>query len=255
MAAKLSGKSNLNPSAEPLKELMLFAPDLVTKVVKDPFGSGFDPRTAEVGRYVLTQSGSMLSAIVQLNGCIEDMRAVHSMLGKYPWREDRISRAKHLDLNWFLFQNLCYKFKEKLKLAFNSQRKIAKSLILVSPSWLKEELKLIETALGRHIQDRGNTVHNWNVTHGNIDLISMIELFKYANLAGETVDLPEHFLDLTGHFRDAKWFLRLSIKRAIHEADSSLARILATHEPTPKEIVKYVDEIMQRVLRGEIRFQ
>ncbi len=197
----------------------------------------------------------MLSALVQVAGTVDDMRAVCAMLGKYPWDEKKVSRSKHLELSWFLFQNLCYKFKEKTKLVYNCQNQISRLLGIEEAQWLRSELKNVERTLGGHIQDRGNTVHKWNVKHKDIDFLSMVELMRSFKQAGQELELPDGFFDLVGHYNDARYLLLDTAKVALADAESCLERILVNHEPRPKSIIQKAEETVGLIIRGEIVLQ
>lgn len=235
-----------------INELLLAAPKITAYYIKNPFDDSVDPYTRRIGTYIIDKSSTMLSALVQVAGTVDDMRTVVSMLGKYPWDERRISRAKHLELSWFLFQNLCYKFKEKLKLAFNCQKQICRPLGFEEVNWLRFELKNVERTLGGHIQDRGNTVHNWNVQHRDIDFLSMVELMRSFRQSGQELDLPEGFFDIIGHYRDARYFLKDSAKAALVDAESCLERVLTKHDPEPKQIVRKSHDIIDKILQGGV---
>lgn len=247
-----SQSAKLGPYESAIHDLLLVAPKVTSYNLKPPFDETIDPYTARAASTVIERSGALLSAIVQANGVIEDMRAVLAMMGKYPWDEKKVSRSKHLDLNWFLFQNLCYKFKEKLKLAFNCQKQVCRPLALSEPSWIKFELKNVERAMGSHIQDRGNTVHSWNTKHSGIDFLSTVELFMSFRESGEEMDLPEGFFDILGHYRDTRFWVKLATRKALREAEECIERVLTKHEPEPKHILRKTEELVDLVLKKEI---
>jgi hypothetical protein len=242
----------LSTSQVAVNDLLMVAPKTTSYYLNSPFGDAIDPYTKTTGTYVINKASEMLSALVQLAGTVDDMRTVSAMFGKFPWDEKRVSRAKHLELTWFLFQNLCYKFKEKTKLVYNCQKLICRTFGLSEPNWLKFELKNVERTLGAHIQDRGNTVHNWNVQHKDIDFLAMVELMRSYRSAGQEIDLPDGFFDLNGHYRDTRFLLKRAARQALEDAEGCLERILIKHDPAPKTIIKKTEKLVDQILKQEI---
>lgn len=170
------------------------------------------------------------------------------MMSRYPWKPERITRAEHLELTWFLYRNLCYKFKEKLKLVFNSQKQLSLFLNMDAPTWLKSELKSVDQSLGTEIQARGNTVHDWNVGQRDIDRLGMIENLTAAKDAGEAVDLPEGFFDVTGHYRDVKRQVKNNATEMNKKSHEILLRVLTNHEPLPIRQLQKTSEVLEPYL-------
>ncbi|WP_284164445.1 hypothetical protein [Frigidibacter sp. SD6-1] len=211
-----------------------------------------DEKTRELGEYLVSRTSTFLSALTQLGGVVEDMEIVEKMLRRYPWHGTPITKTKHLELHWFLFQNLCYSFKEKLKLCYNAQKDAARFLDVEQPTWLKPELRVVEIELGKAIADRGNTVHSWNVRTEDIDLFSMIELFQEFRSMGEKLDLPEGFADIRGHYFDAKWRLREKSRRMEREARKLFLRIIEFHPPRPHLLLEKFNSVVAGVNAGTI---
>ena len=137
-----------------------------------------DPETSRLLRLVAGRAGAMLAALAQTNSVIEGMEKTMLMLRSFPWRGKAISRTEHLDLHWFLLENLTYTFKEKIKLVFDHKRSAADILGLPRPAWIKSELSIIDRTMGQYIRNRGNTVHSWNVKNPIIDFFGMVEFFS-----------------------------------------------------------------------------
>jgi hypothetical protein len=75
--------------------------------------------------YQVSDRAAMVSkSLIELHTVVDDLRFALKMLSRYPWHGTDISKIKHFELTWFLFQNLCYKFREKLKLYHNCQKRL-----------------------------------------------------------------------------------------------------------------------------------
>ncbi|WP_164657869.1 hypothetical protein [Tropicibacter sp. Alg240-R139] len=185
--------------------------------------------------------GSSVGAFMQFNGVPEELATACKMLKRYPWHGTDISKSSHLEMTWFLVQNLCYHFKEKTKLYFNNQKSAALILRLPEPMWLKAELKLIDDIMGKAIKDRGNTVHGWNTTENSIYTYSLVETIVEAG--EESGDW-----DLKSHYRDAKFFLGWKARKYRDHAYGLMWRCFRDHSPTPPTLVRRFNELTDAVL-------
>lgn len=237
---------------EPYRNLLQVHPAIFVAGHKSPVNENVASPTRELAEQLACQTADCMSAIVQLGGVIEDMQTTFRMLSRYPWHEKRVTKVQHLDLMWFLFQNLCYKFREKIKLYFNTSKLACQNLRLSTTDWLKEELSKTNHTFQREIRDRGNTVHSWNVRNPGIDMLSMASLFHNLQLAGGNIDLPSGFLDVSGHYDDAKWHLTERAKELIKSAECTFAAILESYPPTPSAILASTAEIIEGVNGGKI---
>lgn len=228
--------------------------DLCSKLIALNF-EGFDrddidDRTRQLVMYMADGVGQVFKSLVELNGVIEDLELSRGMISRYPWHGTPVTKAKHFELTWFLFQNLCYKYKEKLKLYFNAQKSLAELLGEAKPDWLKSELKFVDKVLGPAIRDRGNTVHSWNAKQTEIDFFSTVLFFSNLKKRGHEIDLPEGFFDVDGHYMDAKGALKREASKMIRDANSQYHRILTYHEPSPKILIKKSQDILDAVNSG-----
>lgn len=209
-----------------------------------------DEETKKLMLMVGDRAASLSKALIELHTVLDDLRIALKMIGRYPWHGTEISKLKHFELTWFLFQNLCYKYREKLKLYHNCQKALALNLAYDPPGWLKAELKLVEKALGPAIRDRGNTVHGWDVRQSSIDWFGTVHLFNSIKEQGEELELPEGFLDVAGHYRDAKWELKSEARKLIADAEQILLRLLTFHAPLPSMLLKKSTELLNAVESG-----
>lgn len=220
---------------------------------QDPINEDIDEQTKAALGYALQKASLLLSSFVQLADVVRDMEITFFMLSRYPWHGTKVDRRSHLELNWFLYQNLCYKFKEKQKLVYNTQLSAAKAISIDQPDWLKEELKISEKLFGSEIRDRGNTVHNWNVKNKDIELFSMVHALHKMKSGSSRVAVPEPLLDLVGFYTDAKYSLKQRARTLHQGAISSVTRILVDHQPNPISIVNAVDDLLVKANAKEIR--
>lgn len=235
----------------PYKNVLLNYPNVVTFGHKPVINSTVASPTRELTEMIVGRAQNCLAALVQLGGTLEDMQTAYKIVSKYPWHGTEITKVQHLELTWFLFQNLCYKFREKIKLYFNSSKTICETLGIDTPTWLKKELKKTEKVFQREIRDRGNTVHSWNAKNSDIDFFSLASQLHSAHVAGENVDLPEGFLDVAGHYKDAKRALRERAKELILSAEATFCAILESYTPTPEVILDKVNAVIDGVNHGE----
>jgi hypothetical protein len=201
----------------------------------DELSDKIDEQTRKAMLWLSRQVAMMVKSLLEIHTVHEDMRLSLAMLGRYPWHGTKITKIKHFELSWFLFQNLCYKFKEKLKLYFNCQKNLSRALRIEAPGWLKAELHLVEKALGPAIRDRGNSVHTWDAKQSHIDWFGTVYFLSSMKKDGAELDLPEGFSDVDGHYRDAKMMLKVEASKMIDDATSVYLRLLNFHGPTPKK--------------------
>ncbi len=225
-------------------EILLFAID-------SDKSEKFDRRTDQALFYLASTACQMLKGVLELRATLEDLIMARRMLKRYPWHGTEISKVKHIELTWFLFQNLCYKFKEKLKLCFNAQKRLSSFLKIEPPTWLKAELKVADIALGSTIRARGNTVHNWDVKHSSIDWLNTVTNFEFAKAQGEDVALSEMLLDVDGHYRSAKLDLRNETEEMERAAIAITLRILTFHAPTPKNLFSQSQALFDLAKSGQ----
>lgn len=194
-----------------------------------------------------------LSAINQLGNVYNELNVSYRMLSRYPWHGTRISKIEHLELTWFLFQNLCYKFKEKLKLCFNSQKSACALLKLEQPNWIRDELRIIERKFSKEIQDRGNSVHSWTVRDPSLEVLATASLFDEIRLMGEEFEIPVGLEDVDKHYRRSKEFLKWRASSSIKVAESTLINILENKSVKPIDVVLRLKQIISAVNNGEFR--
>ncbi len=212
-----------------------------------PINENVDADTRRIAHQVLNYSSVHLKACIELMAVHENLKLAKFAMGRYPWHSTMLTKSRHLELTWFLFQNLCYKFKEKLKLVYNSQKPICTILSLPQPTWLKFELSAISVNMGKHIRERGNTVHEWDESNPHIDLLSMVELVHQFHNNGSSSELEESRINLRGHYQDSKWFLRRDARSATDAAREAIYRILEKHDPMPRHIFRRIDQIIDQV--------
>ncbi len=227
------------------EEAIAFLRDCAKHVIPGNNNGNFaevnDPQTQRLANAVENRVCNAVGAFMQFNGVAEELATACKMLKRYPWHGTEISKSSHLEMTWFLVQNLCYHFKEKTKLYYNNQKLAAQILGLSTPSWLKEELRLIDSEMGKAIRDRGNTVHGWNTRESSIYTFSMVELLVES---GES----SRDWDLKSHYSDAKFFLGLKAQKYRDQANAIMWRCFREHSPTPVTIVRRFNELADAVL-------
>ena len=233
-------------------KLLLSHPHIVAAHFQPIISPDVDDETRKAAEYLANRAGACLAAIMQMARVVEDMQTTYRMISRYPWKSKHISKSKHLDLTWFLFQNLCYKYPEKIKLYFNVSRPLCELLHIETPTWLKEQLRKTQKEFSRDIRDRGNTVHSWDVLNSDIETFDLVSFFHNLDADIQNFDLPHTFHDLDGHYRDAKWMLKIRAEKLISAAESALVNILEHHKPTPITIVGMISDILHKVNQGEV---
>ncbi|UOA25848.1 hypothetical protein DSM107133_00536 [Pseudosulfitobacter sp. DSM 107133] len=199
------------------------------------------------------KAGLSLSAIIQLGTVYNELNVSYQMLSRYPWHGTRISKIEHLELTWFLFQNLCYKFKEKVKLCFNSQKLACASLKLEQPNWIKDELRIIERKFSKEIQDRGNSVHSWTVRDPSLEVLATASFLDEIRLMGVEFEIPTGLEDVDKHYRRSKEFLKWRASSSIKVAESTLINILEKKSVKPIDVVLRLKQLISAANNGEFR--
>lgn len=229
------------------RELLLSHPEILTALHRNPVSKDAEERAGRAASELVSRSSRLLASIVQLGCVVEDMEATVRMLSRYPWHKTKVTKVKHLELTWFLFQNLCYKYKEKLKLCFNMQKAVAAGLGFPKPDWIKDELRLVDKALGVEIRHRGGSVHSWNTKQPDLDFFSAVSILSMMRDSGSSVNLPEGFFDVSGHYADAKWILRGKARKMTKETEQIFFRVLEDHDPRPSELINCISNLLEKV--------
>lgn len=208
--------------------------------------------TKKACSYIAAEIRPMLTAIVQLGNAIEDMQTCRQMVSRYPWHGTNIKKSKHLELTWFLFQNLCYKYTEKLKLVYKNQISIAKFLKVQSPAWLQEELKLAKKALVEEIKDRGNSVHSWDAKNRHTYTFELVETLNNFEKRDDALKTRPIATDqkVKDHYSDAKYSMKFRSQTAIDFCEAQFQRVLSEFEPLPIELINAVNSIFDKVDQG-----
>ena len=209
-----------------------------------------DAETLRMMRYLVGHSVAVLKSLSEVHRVLIDMATVRQMISRYPWHGTPVTKLKHVELTWFLFQNLCYKFKEKLKLYHKYQKILATVHSQEPGGWLKAELKLLDKAMGEAIRGRGNSVHSWDEQVPTIEKFSFIHMAVEMRASGADLDLPEGFFDISGHYSDAKWMLKSDADRMIRDAFHVFERVVAMHGPTPVKLLQSTNEVISLVRSG-----
>lgn len=233
------------------KQLLEVGRPLLSVETSEVICGDYDQGVKNAAELLAYQGHSVVAAVVQLGSVMDDLSTAVNMLSRYPWVPNKVSREDHLELIWFLFQNLCYKFKEKLKLVYNSQKILSINLKKETPSWLKSELKIVEKQLAAEIRSRGNSVHSWNEVTRPVHFVGMVAAFSNARELGETIDLPDGYFDVKGHFRDARYELKMRANEVIAHCEASFRRVLTVHSPTPLVSVARIIEIIDLLNQGK----
>ena len=180
-----------------------------------------------------------LKSLAQLRGVIDDMIACRAMIGSFPWRSQSITRTQHIELHWFLFEDLCYIYREKLKRYYNNKVRFANFLSHSKPDWLKKELKLLDSELGSHIRRRGDTVHNWGSQHTAVSLFSTVAMAKSVG-----VELPS---DLNEYESDARSELKYEARQVIQFCSEEYLRVTGLGPDICDPIVRELSEIIESI--------
>lgn len=215
---------------------------IVPSVVHNAFEGCDEAATRDLILRATTVVGNFVGSVAQTNGVIEHLAIADKMLNRYAWHGTTVSRSDHLELTWLLVQNLCYLFKEKLKLFFNQQKRASLLLGLPQPAWLTTELKNVEKVYGAEIRNRGNTAHNWNQKNDDLDQFFLME-------ALHKIDRDRCGDELRDFYFETKAVMRSRSKVYAAEGRSIFLRCMA-YEPRPISLIERFNDLAEAVRQG-----
>lgn len=170
--------------------------------------------------------GATMRASLQMNGIYDDTIICHRMIGAYPWKKHRISRAKHLEFVWAQFTNLCYLFEERFKLFMNLQHRTMATFGKRKIGSISEGIKEIRKVLGTHIRQRGQNTHEWSTSNPHAQHFASIELINSFE-PQENGPLG----NVAGQFRITRLIMRWEIETAIRFMECFLIDLLDKQIP------------------------
>lgn len=153
---------------------------------------------------------SCFRALIEISTVIDDVQICINMTKKYPWDENKIPRTSHLHLIWFTFENLCYQFKEKVRLFKKFFKMSAIQFCKSAIDNTRELLKIIDFRIGVYIKSRGMTLHEFTSRNSIISDFSTLDLlYKMKNITNIEVDN-----DIKYYYRDTARAVRGEIGMA-----------------------------------------
>jgi hypothetical protein len=154
--------------------------------------------------------GATMRASLQINGVYEDTIVCHKMIGSFPWKMHRISRAQHLRFVWAQFTSLCYLFEERFKLFVSLQHRTMATFKKKKTDSIAEGVKSIRKELGQHIRQRGQNTHEWSTSNPHAEHFETIEFINSVKLQ---VDGP--LGNVAGQYRITRLLMRWEIEATI----------------------------------------
>jgi hypothetical protein len=204
---------------------------------------GTPSRTTDVLRLACNRTGLMIRSVLEISTVVDDLEHTRTMSQRYPWRGTEIKKSDHLKLVWFQYINLCYLYKERVRVFCNSTNDAAKLFGIAQRMDTSQELKRIESALGKYIRRRGQAFHEWAIPHAGIHLYAAIEILARA---GHPRGAGERF-----YYSDAKWDLKSDVLAGLQFARAYYVSAMKSHGATVLEIVSKYDETYEAVRKGQ----
>lgn len=215
---------------------------LIPSLKDSYFGDISDPGTRRAIELLTKRVSNSVSSAVQASGVVEQLDVARRMLRRYPWHGTSITKSNHLELTWLIVQNLCYHFKEKLKLMFNELSLACKLFSITNPAWLKDELREVDQVYGQAIRDRGNTVHGWDQRNDDLFTFQLVELAQQLGLEKDDRRLS----DFHG---EAKWMMHRKASSYVVAGRRIFLRCL-THPPSPLLVVQEYNKLVDGARQG-----
>ena len=205
--------------------------------------SGASPRTRQILLQAHNQAGLMIRAIFDVYSVAREIELTRYMSQRYPWSGTVIKKSDHLKLVWFQYINLCYLYKERVRVFCNATNSAARFVGVGSRVDAKSELKNVETKLGKFIRRRGEAFHEWSVPHAAIHLYEAVEIISRAGDA--KFGGAER-----GHYVDAKWDLKFDVECGLDFARAHYSSLLTNYRETITAIVVRFEHALAEVNNG-----
>jgi hypothetical protein len=151
-----------------------------------------------------------MRAALQIHSAYGDTVICNKMIGSFPWKKHRISRAQHLRFVWAQFTSLCYQFEERYKLFMNLQHRTMATFKKKKIATISDGVKRIRKVLGPHIRQRGQNTHEWSTSNPHAEHFETIE---FINSIKPQTDGP--LGNVADQFRITRLLMRWEIETAI----------------------------------------
>lgn len=186
--------------------------------------------------------GATMRAALQIDGIYKDVIVCHKMIGTFPWKKNRISRAQHLRFVWAQFTNLCYLFEERYKLLLSLQHRTMAAFKKKKIGTISDGVKLIRKALGPHIRQRGQNTHEWSISNPHAENFQTIEFINSFEQQPDDGPLG----NVSGQFRIARLLMRWEIEAAIKFMEEMLLETFDRQIPELAECASVFNELVEK---------
>lgn len=191
--------------------------------------------------------GATMRASLQLSSIYDDTAVCHKMIGAYPWKPNRVSKAQHLHFVWAQFTNLCYLFEERFKLFMNLQHRSATTFGKRRVYSITEGVKTIRKSLGSHIRQRGQNTHEWSTSNPHAEHFASIE---FINSIEPQEEGP--LGNVAGQFRITRLLMRWEIENGIHFMEDFLLELFDKQIPELVGYASIFNELIERARNNEV---
>jgi len=181
-----------------------------------------------------------MRAALQIHSVYGDTVVCHKMIGSFPWKQHRISRAQHLRFVWAQFTNLCYQFEERYKLFLNLQHRTMATFKKKKTASISDGIKRIRKVLGPHIRQRGQNTHEWSTSNPHVEHFETIE---FINSIEPQADGP--LGNVAGQFRITRLLMRWEIETAIKFMEEMLLDTFEEQIPLLSETATTFNELIE----------
>lgn len=154
--------------------------------------------------------GAAMRAALQLHSVYEDTVVCYKMIGTFPWKTHRITRAQHLRFVWSQFTNNCYRFEERYKLFMTLQHRTMTIFKKKKIGSVANGIKRIRNVLGWHIRQRGQDTHEWSASNPQAEHFATIEFINSIE--------PQNggpLGNVAGQFKNVRMLMRWEIEMAV----------------------------------------
>lgn len=188
-----------------------------------------------------------MRASLQMKSVYDDTVVCHKMIGSFPWKKHRITRAQHLNFIWSQFTNLCYMFEERFKLFMGLQHRTMASFKKRKVMSISDGIKDIRKALGAHIRQRGQNTHEWTTTNPHAQHFETIEFINSVEAQADG-----SLGNVDGQYRITRLLMRWEIETAIKFMEEMLLKVYETQIPELVDCASILNEVIDKSRTSEV---